>query len=48
MPRRKPRVLKLATYNVNGIGPRLPHLLAWLERKADKLYARKQRYGDAV
>ncbi|WP_312933062.1 lipopolysaccharide core heptose(I) kinase RfaP [Stutzerimonas nitrititolerans] len=23
-------------------------LLAWLERKADKLYARKQRYGDAL
>ena len=24
--------LKLATFNVNGIGTRLPHLLAWLER----------------
>ncbi|UTW09497.1 lipopolysaccharide core heptose(I) kinase RfaP [Pseudomonas benzenivorans] len=23
-------------------------LLAWLERRADKLYARKQRYGDAL
>ncbi|MEO4045476.1 lipopolysaccharide core heptose(I) kinase RfaP [Pseudomonas sp. CAU 1711] len=23
-------------------------LLAWLQRKADKLYARKQRYGDAL
>ena len=23
-------------------------LLAWLEHKADKLYARKQRYGDAL
>jgi exodeoxyribonuclease-3 len=26
--------LKLATFNVNGIGPRLPHLLQWLEREA--------------
>ena len=23
-------------------------LLAWLEQKADALYARKQRYGDAL
>jgi len=23
-------------------------LLAWLERKAEALYARKQRYGDAL
>ena len=26
--------LKIATFNVNGIRPRLPHLLAWLEREA--------------
>lgn len=26
--------LKLATYNVNGIKSRLPHLLAWLEKEA--------------
>lgn len=26
--------LKVATWNVNGIRPRLPHLLAWLEREA--------------
>lgn len=39
MPRRKPRVLKLATYNVNGIGPRLPHLLAWLEREQPDVVA---------
>lgn len=31
MPRRKR--LKIATYNVNGIKSRLPHLLAWLERE---------------
>ncbi len=31
-PRKKP--LKLATFNVNGIGTRLPHLLAWLDREA--------------
>jgi exodeoxyribonuclease III len=30
MPR---RLLKLATYNVNGIRSRLPHLLAWLEKE---------------
>jgi exodeoxyribonuclease-3 len=27
------RALKVATFNVNGIGTRLPHLLAWLERE---------------
>lgn len=27
------RLLKIATYNVNGIGARLPHLLAWLQRE---------------
>jgi len=27
-------VLKIATYNVNGIRSRLPHLLLWLEREA--------------
>jgi len=26
--------MKLATFNVNGIGSRLPHLLEWLEREA--------------
>jgi exodeoxyribonuclease-3 len=26
--------MKIATYNVNGIGTRLPQLLAWLEREA--------------
>ena len=26
--------LKVATFNVNGIRPRLPHLLAWLERES--------------
>jgi exodeoxyribonuclease-3 len=26
--------VKLATFNVNGIRPRLPHLLQWLEREA--------------
>lgn len=28
------KTLKLATYNVNGIKSRLPHLLAWLEKEA--------------
>ncbi len=27
------KLLKIATYNVNGIATRLPHLLAWLERE---------------
>ena len=39
MPRRKSRVLKLATFNVNGIGPRLPHLLQWLEREQPDVVA---------
>ncbi len=30
-PRRKP--VRIATFNVNGIRPRLPHLLEWLERE---------------
>ena len=33
MPRRKQPPLRLATYNVNGIRSRLPHLLQWLERE---------------
>src|SRR5690606_14443152 len=33
------RRLKLATFNVNGIGARLPHLLAWLEREAPDVAA---------
>ena len=28
------KTLKIATYNVNGIKSRLPHLLLWLEREA--------------
>jgi exodeoxyribonuclease-3 len=28
------KTLKVATYNVNGIGVRLPHLLQWLEKEA--------------
>jgi exodeoxyribonuclease III len=28
------KTLKIATYNVNGIGVRLPHLLQWLEKEA--------------
>jgi exodeoxyribonuclease-3 len=31
MPRRKP--LRLATFNINGIRSRLPHLLQWLQRE---------------
>lgn len=37
MPRRK--TLRIATFNVNGIGPRLPHLLAWLDREAPDVVA---------
>ncbi|PWB29936.1 exodeoxyribonuclease III [Stenotrophomonas sp. SPM] len=37
MPRRK--TLRIATFNVNGIGPRLPHLLAWLDREAPDIVA---------
>src|SRR5438034_4836996 len=29
-----PGPIKLATFNVNGIGTRLPHLLRWLEKEA--------------
>jgi exodeoxyribonuclease-3 len=32
MPRRK-KPLRLATFNINGIRSRLPHLLQWLERE---------------
>jgi len=38
MARRK--TLTLATYNVNGIGTRLPHLLAWLEAEKPDAMAR--------
>lgn len=37
MPEKKPaasKSLKLATFNVNGVRSRLPHLLAWLEKEA--------------
>ncbi len=37
MARRK--TLKLATFNVNGIGARLPHLLAWLEKERPDVVA---------
>lgn len=37
MPRKK--TLKLATFNVNGIASRLPHLLAWLEREKPDIVA---------
>ncbi|WP_129136702.1 exodeoxyribonuclease III [Luteimonas sp. YGD11-2] len=33
------RTLRLATFNVNGIGTRLPHLLAWLEREQPDIVA---------
>ena len=33
------KTLKLATFNVNGIGARLPHLLAWLEREQPDIVA---------
>jgi exodeoxyribonuclease-3 len=37
MPRKK--TLKLATFNVNGIGSRLPHLLDWLEQEKPDIVA---------
>ena len=37
MPRRT--LMKLATFNINGIGTRLPHLLAWLEKEAPDIVA---------
>jgi exodeoxyribonuclease-3 len=37
MPRRT--LLKLATFNVNGIGTRLPHLLDWLAREQPDVVA---------
>lgn len=37
MARRKS--LKVATFNVNGIGTRLPHLLAWLEKEKPDVVA---------
>ncbi len=33
------KTLKLATFNVNGIGTRLPHLLEWLERERPDIVA---------
>lgn len=33
------RALKVATYNVNGIGARLPHLLEWLAREKPDVVA---------
>ena len=37
MPRRT--LMKLATFNVNGIGTRLPHLLEWLDKEAPDIVA---------
>ena len=36
---RKKKTLKLATFNVNGIGARLPHLLAWLAKERPDIVA---------
>jgi exodeoxyribonuclease-3 len=42
-------LLKLATFNVNGIGARLPHLLAWLDReKPDIVALQELKALDAV
>lgn len=35
----RPRTLKIATFNVNGIKARLPHLLEWLDREAPDIVA---------
>jgi exodeoxyribonuclease-3 len=37
MARRK--TLRIVTFNVNGIGTRLPHLLSWLQREAPDVVA---------
>lgn len=37
MPKRK--TLKIATFNVNGIGSRLPHLIEWLARESPDIVA---------
>lgn len=37
MPRRK--TLRIATFNVNGIGTRLPQLLDWLHRESPDVVA---------
>lgn len=44
MSRRKR--LKIATFNVNGIGARLPHLLAWLERAQPDIVALQELKAD--
>lgn len=36
---RRAATLKLATFNVNGIGTRLPHLLGWLEKEQPDIVA---------
>jgi len=33
------KTLKLATFNINGIGARLPHLLGWLEKERPDIVA---------
>src|SRR6478672_6993070 len=38
-PMTKRKRLKLATFNVNGIGARLGHLLAWLEKETPDVVA---------
>jgi exodeoxyribonuclease III len=37
--KRKKQTLKLATFNVNGIGARLPHLLRWLAQEQPDIVA---------
>ena len=40
--------LKFATFNVNGIGTRLPHLLAWLEREQPDVVALQELKADGT
>ena len=35
------KTLKLATFNINGIRARLPHLLAWLEKERPDIVVRR-------
>ena len=40
--------MKLATFNVNGIRPRLPHLLQWLEREAPDIVCLQELKAEAA
>jgi hypothetical protein len=39
---KKPRSLELASFNVNGVRSRLPHLLEWLAKEAPDVVPRAE------